>query len=35
MYWDVGEVKPLEGLALFVRFEDGISGEVRFTPPNI
>ena len=28
MYWDLLEVK----LALFARFEDGISGEVRFNP---
>jgi hypothetical protein len=28
-------VKPLEGLALFVRFEDRISGEVRFNPQHL
>ena len=30
MYWDVVEVKPLENLRLFVRFADGLAGEVRF-----
>jgi hypothetical protein len=30
MYWDVVEVKPLDNLGLFVRFADGMSGEVRF-----
>jgi len=30
MYWDVVEVKPLENLGLFVRFADGLAGEVRF-----
>ena len=30
MYWDVVEVKPLENGDLFVRFADGLSGEVRF-----
>ena len=32
MYWDVVEVKPLEPLGLFVRFTDGLTGEVRFKP---
>ena len=31
MYWDVIDVKPLDGLGLFVRFADGLTGEVRFT----
>ena len=31
MYWDVVEVKLLEDLGLFVRFADGLTGEVRFT----
>lgn len=31
MYWDVVEVKLLEGIRLFVRFADGLTGEVRFT----
>ena len=35
MYWDVVEVKPLEGLTLFVRFEDGVAGEVRFNPEHL
>lgn len=30
MYWDVVEVKPLAGLSLFVRFADGLTGEVHF-----
>jgi hypothetical protein len=30
MYWDVVEVKPLDALGLFVRFTDGLTGEVRF-----
>ncbi len=32
MYWDVVEVKSLEGMSLFVRFADGVTGEVRFAP---
>ena len=35
MYWDVVDVKPLEGLGLFVRFADGTTGEVRFTPEHL
>jgi hypothetical protein len=35
MYWDVVEVKPLEALGLFVRFTDGLSGEVRFKPEHL
>jgi Protein of unknown function (DUF2442) len=35
MYWDVVDVKPLEGLGLFVRFADGLTGEVRFTPGHL
>jgi hypothetical protein len=31
MYWDVVEVKPEPGYSLFVRFEDGLSGHVRFS----
>ena len=30
MYWDVVEVKPESGYCLFVRFQDGLSGRVRF-----
>ena len=30
MYWDVVEVKPQPGRSLFVRFQDGLSGHVRF-----
>ena len=29
MYWDVVEVKPLPDHRLFVRFADGLSGEVQ------
>ncbi|MDF0666037.1 MAG: DUF2442 domain-containing protein [Nitrospira sp.] len=35
MYWDVVEVKSLEDVSLFVRFADGLTGEVRFTPENL
>ncbi|MBY0247220.1 MAG: DUF2442 domain-containing protein [Nitrospiraceae bacterium] len=35
MYWDVVEVKPLEPLGLFVRFMDGLAGEVRFKPEHL
>ena len=35
MYWDVIEVKPLDALALFVRFTDGLAGEVRFKPEHL
>jgi len=30
MYWDVVEVKPMGDLGLFVRFADGLTGEVQF-----
>ena len=35
MYWDVVDVKPLEALGLFVRFTDGLTGEVRFKPEHL
>ena len=35
MYWDVVEVKPLDPLGLFVRFTDGLTGEVRFKPEHL
>ena len=35
MHWDVVEVKPLEGIRLFVRFADGLTGEVRFKPEHL
>jgi hypothetical protein len=35
MYWDVVEVKPIEELGLFVRFTDGLTGEVRFKPEHL
>jgi hypothetical protein len=31
MYWDVVEVRPEPGYSLFVRFQDGSSGHVRFS----
>ena len=30
MYWDVVEVKPEPDYCLFVRFQDGVTGRVRF-----
>ena len=30
MYWDVVDVKPEPDCCLFVRFQDGLSGRVRF-----
>ncbi|MDH5642482.1 MAG: DUF2442 domain-containing protein [Nitrospira sp.] len=35
MYWDVVEVKQIEALGLFVRFMDGLTGEVRFKPEHL
>ena len=35
MYWDVVDVKPLENFGLFVRFADGMTGEVRFAPEHL
>ena len=35
MYWDVVEVKAVNHLALFVRFADGLVGEIRFTPEHL
>jgi hypothetical protein len=35
MCWDVVEVKPLDDLGLFVRFADGLTGEVRFAPEHL
>lgn len=35
MYWDVVDVNPLESLGLFVRFADGLAGEVRFAPAHL
>ena len=35
MYWDVVDVKPLDDVGLFVRFADGLSGEVRFAPEHL
>lgn len=32
MHWDVVEVRPEPNWRLFVRFADGLSGRVRFTP---
>lgn len=30
MYWDVVDVKPLDRLGLYVRFTEGLVGEVHF-----
>lgn len=35
MNWDVVEFKPLDDLGLFVRFADGLAGEVRFIPEHL
>ena len=35
MYWDVVEVKPEPDCCLFVRFQDGLSGRVRFRPEEL
>lgn len=35
MYWDVVEGKPLEDVGLFVRFADGLAGEVRVTSEHL
>lgn len=32
MYWDVVEVKPEKNLKLWVRFKDGMTGHVHFSP---
>lgn len=35
MHWDVIEVKATAPLTLFVRFADGLSGKVRFSPNHL
>ena len=35
MYWDVIEVKVTESLCLYVRFDDGTDGRVRFMPQHL
>ena len=35
MYWDVVEVNPEPDCCLFVRFQDGLSGRVRFRPEEL
>ena len=35
MYWDVVEVKPEADYCLFFRFQDGLSGRVRFRPEEL
>ena len=35
MYWDVVEVKTVDDLGLFVRFADGLAGEIRFAPSHL
>jgi len=32
MHWDVIEVRPEPGCKVFVRFADGLTGRLRFTP---
>jgi hypothetical protein len=32
MHWDVVEIRPQEGLSLWVRFGDGTSGQIQFDP---
>ncbi len=32
MEWDVTEVRLVDGAALWVRFEDGVEGSVKFLP---
>lgn len=35
MYWDVVEVKPEPAYRLFVRFEDGLNGNVQLQPEKL
>jgi len=35
MYWEIVEVKPEPECCLFVRFQDGLSGRVRFRPEDL
>jgi hypothetical protein len=35
MYWDIVEVVPEPDRCLFVRFQDGLSGRVRFRPEDL
>jgi len=35
MYWEIVEVKPEPDCCLFVRFQDGLSGRVRFRPEDL
>lgn len=35
MYWDIVEVKPEPDCCLFVRFQDGLSGRIRFRPEEL
>lgn len=35
MYWDIVEVVPEPDCCLFVRFQDGLSGRVRFEPDEL
>ncbi len=35
MHWDVVEVEPVQHLSLRVRFRDGLTGKVRFTPEHL
>jgi hypothetical protein len=35
MYWDIVEVQPEPDCCLFVRFQDGLSGRIRFRPEEL
>jgi hypothetical protein len=35
MHWDVVEVKPQADYCLFVRFKDGLTGQVRLQPERL
>ena len=35
MYWDVVEVRPEEDYRLFVRFRDGLAGDVHLRPDEL
>jgi len=35
VYWDIVEVKPEPDCCLFVRFQDGLSGRIRFRPEEL
>jgi hypothetical protein len=35
MYWDIIEVRPEAGHALWVRFADGLNGKIRLKPEDL